>query len=98
MVVLECLGAGVPAVVTRGAAWADLETYGCGWWVDASTEGIQSGLESALHLPPEKLRAMGLVGRSLVADRYNWLRVAEKMVSLYRWLVTHTGKPEFVAN
>ncbi len=98
LVVLECLGAGVPAVVTRGAAWADLETYGCGWWVETSTEGIRSGLESAMNLPPEKLRAMGLAGRSLVADRYNWRTLAEQTVALYRWLVTKTGKPEFVTN
>ena len=97
LVVPESLGAGVPAVVTRGAAWADLVNYGCGWWVDTSTEGIRSGLESALNLPPEKLRAMGLAGCSLVADEYNWRTVGEQTVSLYRWLMTQTGKPEFVA-
>lgn len=97
LVVLESLGAGVPAIVTRGAAWADLATYDCGWWVETSVEGIQGALESALNLPPERLREMGEAGRSLVARRYNWLTLAEETIRLYRWLATGSAKPEFVS-
>ncbi len=97
MVVLDSLGAGVPAIVTRGAAWGDLETYGCGWWVETSEEGIRRALQSAMNLPPEKLREMGVAGRSLVASRYNWLKLAEQTIQLYGWLAKEEAKPDFVS-
>jgi glycosyltransferase involved in cell wall biosynthesis len=97
IVVLDALGAGVPAVVTRASAWQDLETKGCGWWVETSIEGLERGLSAALGLPPSHLREMGAAGRRLVSSRYNWATLAGKTLELYRWLLRLENQPTFVS-
>ena len=62
-----------------------------------SEEGVRRALQSAMNLPPEKLREMGVAGRSLVASRYNWLKLAEQTIQLYRWLAKKEAKPDFVS-
>jgi glycosyltransferase involved in cell wall biosynthesis len=97
MVVLEALGSGVPAIVTHASAWKDLETYGCGWWVDITIEGIERALSAAFTLPPARLREMGSAGRRLVASRYNWSSIGENTLELYRWLIQGGDRPAFVS-
>ena len=38
MTVAEALAHGTPVISTKGAPWQDLETHGCGWWID---HGVQ---------------------------------------------------------
>jgi len=47
--------------------------------------------------PLDEFRAMGMRGHALVASRYVWPLVAERMVALYRWLLRDGERPAFVA-
>ena len=70
--VIEALGAGRPALVTKGAPWEELTQRGCGWWVDTNSTAIAEGLGCALHAPRGILMSMGAKGKALVSERYMW--------------------------
>lgn len=96
IVVTEALGYEVPVLTTTGCPWQELETKGCGWWVDPTPEGIESGLKSALNTAPHELVQMGVRGRELVIANYLWPAIADKFRSFYAWLLKGGKKPDFV--
>ena len=95
LVVAEALAYGVPVITTRGAPWADLETYGCGWWIDTGVEPLVSALRSAVALGDAERRAMGERGRAYV-QRYDWDTIAAETLALYRWVLGRGGRPACV--
>ena len=95
VVVAEALSHGLPVVTTRGAPWADLETHGCGWWVDIGVEPLATALRQAMALNDDERRAMGERGRAYV-QRYNWADIARQMADVYRWVLGQGPKPDCV--
>ena len=98
MVVLDSLAAGVPVIATKGTPWKDLLTCRCGWWVDASAEGLTDAIRGMLDQTPERLKEMGQNGRELVRAQYLWPIQARKTIHLYEWLLGRKDKPGFVVN
>lgn len=96
MVVAEALAYGCPAVVSRGAPWAGLETEDCGWWVNNSVDDLDIALDTAMQLPPAQLAAMGLRGRAWMERDYGWEAIGQKMDAAYRWLVNGGERPAWV--
>lgn len=96
IVIAEALGAGVPVITTKGAPWEDLQTYKCGWWVNASVDGVRDALHEATRCPKEELIAMGQRGKTLVSEKYTWKKVAEQSLQLYKWLLGRESLPGFV--
>jgi len=96
MVILEALGAGTPVLTTNASPWEDLLTHDCGWLTEISEPSLAEGLKSALSASQATLASMGRRGKTLVAERYTWPRVAESTIMLYRWLLGDAPRPEFV--
>lgn len=96
VVVAEALSHGCPALVTKGAPWAGLETEGSGWWVDNHLDGIRAGLFEALSKTPEELSDMGENGREWMIRDFAWSNIARKMDAAYRWLIDGGLPPKFV--
>jgi glycosyltransferase involved in cell wall biosynthesis len=88
MAVAEALAHGVPVLTTNAAPWSILEERGCGWWVDATVDGLAEGLRQASSLDTEALLAMGRKGRTVVADQFGWKRVANLMLSTYEAILS----------
>jgi glycosyltransferase involved in cell wall biosynthesis len=82
-VVIESLAAGVPVICTKGAPWEDLDAYGCGWWVDIGVDSIYNALRTAMTLPSNVLKQMGLKGKALVEKKYTWEAVCEEVMNGY---------------
>jgi glycosyltransferase involved in cell wall biosynthesis len=95
VVVAEALAHSVPVLTTRGAPWADLATYRCGWWIDTGVEPLVNGLREATALSDEEREAMGSRGREYVR-RYDWKDIAVQTVSVYRWILGEGPEPDFV--
>ena len=95
VVVAEALSHGLPVITTRGAPWADLETHGCGWWVDIGVEPLATALRQAMALNDDERRAMGERGRAYV-QRYNWADIARQMADVYRWVLGQGPRPHCV--
>lgn len=96
MVVAEALAHGCPALVSRGAPWAGLESEGCGWWVDNGIETLARALNVAMGVPKEELASMGLRGRAWMEREYGWATIGQKMDAAYRWLVAGGERPAWV--
>jgi glycosyltransferase involved in cell wall biosynthesis len=95
MVVAEALAHGVPVITTKGAPWADLERFGCGWWVEVGADALGRALRTAIALTDEERRAMGQRGRDYVR-RYDWDEVAGQTAGLYEWILCGGQRPECV--
>jgi glycosyltransferase involved in cell wall biosynthesis len=87
MAVAEALAHGLPVLTTTGAPWSMLPEYGCGWWVDATVDGVAEGLRQAMSHDSDTLRAMGAKGRELVGVEFGWERVAKQFIAAYERLV-----------
>jgi glycosyltransferase involved in cell wall biosynthesis len=96
MVILDSLAAGVPVITTKASTWSDLLDYKCGWWTDISTSAIVIALKEAINTPNEYLQLMGKNGKVLIAQKYTWLKLAQKTIQLYRWVLGEVEKPDFV--
>ena len=88
MVVPEALIRGIPVIASKGTPWTELQTNGCGWWIDSSIPALARTMELALDLDEMSRRKMGEQGRQLVLDNYLMDKVALKMKQLYEGLLT----------
>ena len=95
VVVAEALSHGLPVITTRGAPWADLETHGCGWWIDIGVDPLAAALRQAMALSDDERRAMGERGRTYV-QRYNWADIARQTIEVYRWVLGQGPRPDCV--
>ena len=95
VVVAEALAHGLPVITTRGAPWADLDTYDCGWWIDVGVEPLVNALRSAIALSDEQLREMGARGREYVR-RYDWEDIARRTTEVYWWILGQGRRPDCV--
>lgn len=96
LVIAEALAHGIPAMTTRAAPWEELAQRKCGWWIEDSSDALGAALQEALALAPETLREMGARGRSLVAERYAWERIARDMKAAYLWICRQGPRPECI--
>ncbi len=96
MIVTEALSVGTPVMASLGTPWEELNTVGCGWWIDRSPENIAAVMQQVLEMPTEHLLAMGKKGRELVRRKYTAPQVARQMQQLYEWLLNGNCKPDFI--
>ena len=95
VVVVEALVHGIPVITTHGAPWADLEVYGCGWWVEIGVDPLQEALREAMALSDDERHAMGERGKEYVC-RYNWEDIAHQTMAMYRWILRKGDKPHCI--
>ncbi len=86
MTVAEALAIGTPALVSKGAPWADLEVNGAGWWFDVGVAPLVDCLRDAMCRTPLALNAMGERGRTWMEKDFAWNGIGSKMAATYRWL------------
>lgn len=96
IVVAEALAAEVPVLTTTGTPWRELETQGCGWWVEPEPDAIAEALAAATAQDDDTLAAMGQRGRTLVEENYTWAAVGRKMTRAYEWILGRHPLPDFV--
>ena len=94
--VAEALAFGIPVITTQGTPWGELVEKDCGWWVPVGVEPLIPALKQATESSMERLREMGKRGRKLVEERYTWPVVAQRMKTLYEWVLGGGATPIFV--
>jgi len=94
--VAEALSNGIPCIVSKGAPWKILDEKKAGWWIDNSVEMITKNLINILSISTSELESMGLNGKNLVSEEFNWKKVSTMMTEVYLWILTKENKPSFV--
>ena len=100
--VLEALGAGVPALVSRHVHLAGaIERAHAGWIVETTETSLSAALMEAIEHPDE-CAARGMRAREL-AKRYEWPRIATDLVRLYEEChrsapARHAASPQMAAS
>ncbi|WP_162527451.1 glycosyltransferase [Casimicrobium huifangae] len=95
VVIAEALAHGLPVITTRGAPWADLEKFRCGWWVGMGVDPLVHALREAMALGDDQRSAIGARGREYVR-RYDWDDIALQTINVYRWVLGQGPAPECV--
>ncbi len=98
MTVAEALASGIPAIVSKGAPWRDLEEKRAGWWIDIGIDPLVTCLNHALDQSPETLAEMGKRGRAWMQWEFAWERVGAMMSQTYEWILKGGEKPAWVRN
>jgi glycosyltransferase involved in cell wall biosynthesis len=96
LTVAEALAAGTPVIATSGTPWRRVETEGSGWQVDPTPDALAATLATAMAMPLQALRAMGIKGRAWMARDFSWNRVACDMGAVYSWLIGRAEPPPSV--
>jgi glycosyltransferase involved in cell wall biosynthesis len=78
----EALAAGTPVVTTRTTPWAEVETIGCGFWVEQNVQAIADAVCCLLD-QPQQAAAMGERGARWAREKFSWDAVAERMIDCY---------------
>ena len=86
MAALEAMAAGMPALLSPGCNLDEAEAAGAGYVVEASVAAFADKL-SLLLSDAGLRREMGGRARQLVADRYAWDGVAERLEAVYASLL-----------
>lgn len=86
LAIAEALSCGTPVITTKGAPWRELETYGCGWWVDESASALYDSLHVAMSKPRSELDDMGRRGRDWMIRDFAWDNIGRKIADSYEWL------------
>ena len=94
--VAEALAAGTPAIVSKGAPWAEIEFHGAGWWIDIGVEPLIACLENALATSPSELSSMGQRGREWMMRDFCWDRIGMQFSTTYQWLLHGGVAPSWV--
>jgi len=80
VVLMEALALRTPVIVTQIAGTPELVDSQCGWLIPAgAVEPLADAMAAALAAPPERLRAMGEVGRARVLAQHDALRNARAL-------------------
>jgi len=70
LVVLEALARGMPVIASTRTPWSELETFGCGLWIDNDPDSLAKGLRRILGLDDEEYAAACANALRLVDERY----------------------------
>ena len=82
LAVVEALAAGVPVIATRTCPWSEIETRGCGLWVEQTAPAIAAAIRTLADDPIRRAR-MGERGAQLARQQYGWDAIAFSMMQLY---------------
>ncbi len=89
MVVAEALAHGVPAIVSHGAPWPEIDARGCGLWVDNAPASLAAAIRV---MGARNLLAMGERGRIWMQSDFGWESKAREMNQLFRKLVSEESR------
>ena len=84
IVVIEALSRELPVLTTQGTPWGELQDRNCGFWVKNTNQGIKEGLQELIATDYKGRLRMGMNGRKLVLEQYNWEVSVQDLLKVYK--------------
>lgn len=84
LVIAEALASGTPVITTVGTPWEDLNTCGCGAWIEIGTQPLTETLRRFLNFSSNELEQMGKAGRQMIEEKYSARTMASEMLQVYK--------------
>lgn len=84
IVIAESLLCGTPVITTKGAPWPLLDHNKCGWRIDRNAKSFSSAILEFLDMSVVDRESMGIRGRNLVVNNFSSVKVAQKMLDVYK--------------
>lgn len=81
--VVEALSVGTPVIATTGTPWAEIETDGCGWWIEPGVDAMAIALDRAMNASPETRQAMRINARGLALRNYSFDALRTRLLETY---------------
>ncbi len=81
--VVDALAHGKPCIASTFTPWRELEEHGCGWWVSNEPDELARTIAAMMDAGESVRRQMGEKGRALVAKKYTWPAISQKMAEAY---------------
>jgi poly(glycerol-phosphate) alpha-glucosyltransferase len=98
MVVLEAWAYGKPVLMTPECNLPEGFAAHAAIRIDPNVESVADGLEELFRLSSSGLCSLGTNGRTLVAARFTWPKIAAEMKSVYDWVLGGGTKPSCVTS
>ena len=92
MAVLEALAARTAVMLSPGCNFPEVDEAGCGVTVPAAADVMADALVDLLG-QPDRLRAMGQAGRALVAAKYSWEAITDRLLAVYERAIAIHAAP-----
>lgn len=83
MVVLEALSYAKPCIVSTGAPWGVVAERGAGCWIPPTADAFEAALRRTVLMTDRERREMGLRGRALAAEMFDWSVICQKLERCY---------------
>lgn len=80
MVIAEALSYGVPVIASKGTPWQEIESRGCGLWIDNSPKMIAKAI---CKIDRDMLPTMGFKGRSWMKEEFTWSVIGDRLCNVY---------------
>lgn len=96
MIVPESLSVGTPVVASTGTPWQSLVKEQCGWWNACTPDDIAEAILKLSSIKPQDLTNMAFSGRNFVLREFEASKISSKMHMLYKYLLGHCEKPDFI--
>jgi glycosyltransferase involved in cell wall biosynthesis len=82
VVILEALASALPVVTTTQAHFPELQAAGAGFITELVPDAIAAAINTLILDANLRVR-MGIAGRQLVTERYDWSAIARNMIETY---------------
>jgi len=94
MAVLEAWAHELPVLMTRQCNLSEGYKSGSAIEIAATPDDIAEGLIKFFSLSNEERKVIGVRGRELVANKFNWNQIAMQMHCVYKWVIDEGPIPE----
>ena len=98
LAVLEAWAHKVPVLMTPECNLAEGYVAEAAIRIGTDPPQIAAGIRELVNLPQQTRLNMGLKGRKLVGERFNWAHIAASMHEVYEWLLGLRPKPNCVVD
>jgi glycosyltransferase involved in cell wall biosynthesis len=98
LVPLEAWAVGVPCALTKECNLPEAFERGAAIEISSDVNGLREFIKKFGTVDISELQVIGERGFSLVAEKFVWSSIAEKMAFVYRWLLGDGDRPDFIVD